>query len=165
MQKNSKRLLVATLCIVGLLMLCFQFYLYAISQQIGRKVIKLEQQLKLQTHYTDILDFTYNFMSRLTSRALFSDPNYSQKHMTTNVFDVLKQNIDWAKKILHYDILGVTISGDGQSILKVDLSVVNKAGHQQTARIYLYIEGEKGRFIITHLKAYDVNNQAIHTEG
>lgn len=165
MARNSKKLLIATMCIVGLFMLCFELYLYVISQRVQQQIVKLEQQIKMQNHYTDILDFTYNFMSRLTSRALFSEPDYYQKHMTTSVFDVLKQNIDWGQKILHYDILGVTISGDGQSIIKVNLSVINKNSQQQTARIYLYIEGEKGRFIITHLKAYDVDNQAIHTEG
>ncbi len=165
MQISSKRLTLLVGTILFVIIMLSDVYFYSLNQQAHQKIIKIENELKLKNKYTDMLDFAYNFMSRLTSEVLFQEPDYYQKHLTTNVFELLKSNVGWEKKILHYSISGVTISGNGQSILKVDLTVINKFDKQQTVVIYLYIEGESGNFIITHLKDHDVNNPKIHQEA
>ncbi|WP_119342928.1 hypothetical protein [Facilibium subflavum] len=168
MQQKRQKLLywligVITCTTVVTFIMCF--YLYSITSTNRLKIASLKQQMSLNNQLSDTLDFAYNFMSRLSSHSIYNDHEYQEKHLTTNVRELINNNKGWQQKILFYSISKITISEQQQSILKVTLKIINRKGNKETVVLYLYIEGQKGHFTITRIIAKDPKNPHLNQQS
>lgn len=99
-----------------------------------------------------MMDFSYNFVSRLSTGLLFDDKAYCDKHLTTKVIKFLKEYLSVYPKIIQYNIANISMYKNNETIVTGKSIVLGKNNQKIHVEVYFYIEGYRGHFVVTNIE-------------
>ena len=125
---------------------------YSKNNDLKTRINQLSSTLSYQSQFSDMIDFSYNFVSRLSNGLLFDDKAYCDKHLTSKVIKFLKEYLSVYPKIIQYNIANISMYKNNETIVTGKSIVLGKNNQKIHVEVYFYIEGYRSHFVITNIE-------------